>query len=204
MSHVIRLRCVAATIALIEDIGASMIGSRRTAFITSLLAIASALAVAACGGTGRATTGSATGTISVARSAAVHVRNTGLGEILVDAQGRTLYLFKADSRGASACEGACAAAWPPLLAHGGSSVAGGANASLISTIQRPTGALQLTYNGHPLYLYVADHKPGDVNGEGVTAFGAPWYVLSPAGNQVTSSSSSVTGTATSSPVASGY
>ena len=130
----------------------------------------------------------AKGATSDARAAAVLVRNTSLGGILVDAQGRTLYLFKADSAVASACDGACAGAWPPLLAHCNLSVAGGAKASLISTIQRPTGALQLTYNGHPLYLYVADHKPGDVNGEGVTAFGAPWYALSPAGNQVSSSS----------------
>jgi predicted lipoprotein with Yx(FWY)xxD motif len=133
----------------------------------------------------------------------VHVRNTGLGEILVNAQGRTLYLFKADSGGASACEGACAAAWPPLLVHGNRSVASGTNASLVSTIRRPTGALQLTYNGHPLYLYVADHKPGDVNGQGVTAFGAPWYVLSPAGNQVSSTSAAASGPATSPPGASG-
>jgi predicted lipoprotein with Yx(FWY)xxD motif len=122
---------------------------------------------------------------------------------LVDAQGRTLYLFKADSPVASACEGACAAAWPPLLAHGNPSVDGGANGSLVSTIQRPTGAIQLTYNGHPLYVYVADRKPGDVNGEGVTAFGAPWYALSPAGNEV-SGSQSGSGAGTSSPVASGY
>jgi predicted lipoprotein with Yx(FWY)xxD motif len=165
-----------------------MTGSRPTRFITSLVAIATALAVAACGSTGRKTTSSATATSAGARSAAVQVRNTSLGDILVDAQGRTLYLFKADSAVASACDGACAAAWPPLLAHGNPSVTGGVNASLVSTIQRPSGALQLTYNGHPLYLYVADQKPGDVNGQGVTAFGAPWYALSPAGNQVSSSS----------------
>jgi predicted lipoprotein with Yx(FWY)xxD motif len=179
-----------------------MIGTTRIPLITSLLAVGSALAVAACGGTGRATTSSGTRTASGARSATVQVRNTTLGGILVDAQGRTLYLFKADSAVASACEGACAEAWPPLLAHGNPSVGGGANASLVSTIRRPTGALQLTYNGHPLYVYVADHKLGDVNGEGVTAFGAPWYALSPAGNEVSGAQSS-SGAGTSSPIASG-
>jgi hypothetical protein len=60
---------------------------------------------------------------------------------------------------------------------------------LVSTIQRPGGARQLTYNGHPLYLFADDQKPGDVNGEGVTAFGAAWYALSPAGNQISRSGS---------------
>jgi predicted lipoprotein with Yx(FWY)xxD motif len=87
----------------------------------------------------------------------------------------------------SACDGACAAAWPPLLAHGNPRVAGGANLSLLSTIQRTGGARQLAYNGHPLYLYTGDQNPGDVNGQGVTAFGAPWYALSSNGRQVTTS-----------------
>ena len=129
--------------------------------------------------------------------------NSGVGKIVVDAQGRTLYLFKADSGTMSACDGACAAAWPPLLAHDNPSVAGGVNPSLLSTIQRPGGTRQLTYHGHPLYLFVRDSKPGEVNGEGVTAFGAPWYALSAAGNEV-SGLRSASGAGTSSPVASGY
>jgi predicted lipoprotein with Yx(FWY)xxD motif len=96
----------------------------------------------------------------------MRVEHSALGAILVDTQGRTLYLFKADSRGVSACDGACAAAWPPLLAHGNPSVAGGANVSLLSTIERLSGARQLAYNGHPLYLYAGDQTPGDVNGQG--------------------------------------
>jgi predicted lipoprotein with Yx(FWY)xxD motif len=112
------------------------------------------------------------------------VASTRLGRILVDSHGRTLYLFKLDSRGLSACTGACATAWPPLLAHGKPSVSGGANSSLVATIQRPNGTRQLTYNGHPLYAFVDDQKPGDLKGQAVTAFGAPWYVLSPAGDQI--------------------
>jgi predicted lipoprotein with Yx(FWY)xxD motif len=165
-----------------------MTHTRRTSILVSLsLVILIALTVAACGGSGGANASSTTAATSSGSPPTVRVENSALGEILVDAQGRTLYLFKADSRGVSACDGACAAAWPPLLAHGNPRVAGGANLSLLSTIQRTGGARQLAYNGHPLYLYAGDQKPGDVNGQGVTAFGAPWYALSPTGKQVTTS-----------------
>jgi predicted lipoprotein with Yx(FWY)xxD motif len=146
-----------------------------------------AVTVAACGGSGGAKASTTTAATSSARPPTVRVENSALGEILVDTQGRTLYLFKADSHGVSACDGACAAAWPPLLARGKPRVADGASVSLLSTIERTGGARQLVYNGHPLYLYVGDQKPGDVNGQGVTAFGAPWYALSPTGSQVTTS-----------------
>jgi predicted lipoprotein with Yx(FWY)xxD motif len=155
-----------------------------------------ALTVAACGG-GGANSSSTTAARSSGSAPTVRVENSALGEILVDTEGRTLYLFKADSGRVSACDGACAAAWPPLLTHGNTHVAG-ANVSLLSTIQRSSGARQLAYNGHPLYLYAGDQKPGDVNGQGVTAFGAPWYALSPTGNQVTGSPSG-SGTAASPP-----
>ena len=172
-----------------------MTHTRRTSLLASLsLMILVALTVAACGG-GGANASPAIAPASSGSPPTVRVENSALGEILVDMQGRTLYLFKADSGRVSACDGACAAAWPPLLAHGNPRVAGGANVSLVSTIQRSSGARQLAYNGHPLYLYAGDQKPGDVNGQGVTAFGAPWYALSPAGNQVTSSSSSSGGAA---------
>ena len=108
------------------------------------------------------------------------------GRISVDSTGRTLYLFKADSRTTSACSGACAVAWPPLRTGATPAVAGGANAALVGTISRSDGAQQVTYNGHPLYLFVKDHKPGDVNGQGLTAFGAAWFAVSPDGNQISS------------------
>jgi predicted lipoprotein with Yx(FWY)xxD motif len=181
-----------------------MTRGRRVSLFTSLsLVIVLALAVAACGDGGGANASSATAATSSGSSPTVRVESSALGEILVDAQGRTLYLFTADSGHVSACDGACAAAWPPLLADGNPRVARGANLSLLSTIRQSSGARQLAYNGHPLYLYAGDQKPGDVNGQGVTAFGAPWYTLSPAGNQI-SSASSVSGSAASSPGGSGY
>ena len=180
-----------------------MTGSRPISVLTSLsLVIVVALTVAACGGSG-GNASSATVTTASGSATTIRVQGSGLGKILVDAHGRSLYLFKADSPDVSACDGACAAAWPPLLAHGKPIVADGLSPSLVSTIQRPGGARQLTFNGHPLYVFVADQKPGDVHGEGVTAFGALWYALSPAGNQVSGAQSS-SGAGMSSPIASGY
>jgi predicted lipoprotein with Yx(FWY)xxD motif len=122
-------------------------------------------------------------------AATVNVANSGLGQILVDPQGRTLYLFQADTGTTSACSGACATAWPPLRATGQPTVGGGANASLVGTTARSDGNPQVTYNGHPLYSFIQDKKPGDTTGQGLTAFGGGWFVLSPAGNQIAGSTS---------------
>jgi hypothetical protein len=105
---------------------------------------------------------------------------------LVNSSGRTVYLFKGDSGMKSACTGACATAWPPLLAIGNPTAGSGLAASKLGTITRSDGAKQVTYNGHPLYTFIKDKKPGNVNGEGVTAFGASWFALSPDGNQISS------------------
>jgi len=64
-------------------------------------------------------------------------------------------------------------------------IGSGANASLVSATTRPDGARQVTYNGHPLYLFKGDNKAGDTNGQGINAFGGYWYALSPTGDQVT-------------------
>lgn len=115
-------------------------------------------------------------------SGKVSTASTSLGTVLVDAQGRTLYLFKADKGTKSACSGACASAWPPLRVSGKPTVGGGATASELGTTQRSDGQPEVTYNGHPLYTYTGDSKSGDVNGQGLTAFGAAWFALSPSGS----------------------
>jgi predicted lipoprotein with Yx(FWY)xxD motif len=172
-----------------------MTRSRPLTFLAGAAVIPlAALTVAACGGGGGAATAATTTSASAPKTtssptAMVRVANSRLGKILVDSHGRTLYLFKADSGAKSTCSGACATAWPPLLTGGKPTVSNGANASLVGTTPRSRGAAQVTYNGHPLYLFVKDHKPGDVNGQGVTAFGAPWFVVSPAGNQISSHAS---------------
>ena len=141
-----------------------------------------ALAVAACGGGGAAT--ASPPKTSTGASATLGVASSSLGSILVNSTGRTLYLFKADVGAKSACTGACATAWPPLLATGEPTAGTGLTASKLATITRSDGTQQVTYNGHPVYLFIKDKKPGQTTGQGVTAFGAAWYALTPAGNQI--------------------
>jgi predicted lipoprotein with Yx(FWY)xxD motif len=165
-----------------------MTRSRPITFLASAAVIPlAALAFAACGGGGGATAAiSSVKTSTAARVSTVRVASSSLGRILVNSQGRTLYLFKADSRNKSACSGACAMAWPPLLASGKPTAGHGASAALLGTIRRSDGTRQVTYKGHPLYLFVKDTKAGQTNGQGVVAFGAAWFALSPSGNQISS------------------
>jgi predicted lipoprotein with Yx(FWY)xxD motif len=142
-----------------------------------------ALAVAGCGSSG-STASSAPRKHTSIRQPTLDVSTNRLGEVLVDSKGRTLYLFKKDKGTKSACAGACASAWPPLRVNGKPTVAGDAKASRVASTTRPDGAAQITYSGHPLYLYEGDDKPGDANGQGVNAWGGRWFALSPAGKQI--------------------
>ena len=114
----------------------------------------------------------------------IALRNSAVGPILVDGNGRTLYLFEADRKDASTCNGDCAAVWPPLIAHGTPQAAAGVNQSLITTITRQDGSLEVVYNGHPLYYFASDRQAGDITGEAISSFGAEWYVLSASGSQI--------------------
>jgi predicted lipoprotein with Yx(FWY)xxD motif len=114
----------------------------------------------------------------------VSTAKTGLGQILVDSRGRTLYLFGKDRNGKSACSGQCATFWPPLIAKGKPQVTGGAKASLLGTTKRADGRRQVTYNHHPLYTFVKDKAKGQTKGEGVTAFGGQWNAISRTGAKV--------------------
>src|SRR5918911_2200684 len=102
-----------------------------------------------------------------ARNSAVAIRSTSLGKILVDAKGRTLYLFEADKPNMSNCSGACLSIWPALSSHGKPQAHGGVLAAKVGTIAS-TG--QVTYNGHPLYYYGGDQRAGDTNGQGLNQF----------------------------------
>jgi len=115
----------------------------------------------------------------------IGVASTRLGKVLVGPNGRTVYLFLADTATRSACNSAgCVQAWPPVLTTGAPKAAAGANASLLGTIKRADGTTEVTYAGHPLYYFISDKKPGDVTGQGIDAFGAPWYVVAPSGMQI--------------------
>jgi predicted lipoprotein with Yx(FWY)xxD motif len=153
------------------------------------LAVLAAVA-AGCGGGGATAASSAPPKAASGQAATVGISNTGIGQILVNSQGRTLYLFKADQGTKSACTGACASAWPPLLVKGKPTLGNGINASLVGTATRSEGTTQLTYNGHPLYLFAQDQKAGETNGQGVSAFGAAWFALNSSGDQVSAQPSS--------------
>jgi predicted lipoprotein with Yx(FWY)xxD motif len=140
-------------------------------------------ALAACG-TAASGNGGGTAPSSPSAPATISVHGSSLGQILVDANGKTLYLFEADTGTQSTCSGACAQAWPPLTTNGSPKAAGSATQSLLGTTTRSDGTTQVTYKGHPLYYFINDTKPGDATGEGSTAFGAGWDVLSPAGDKI--------------------
>ena len=164
-----------------------MTRSRSISFLVTAAVIPlTALALASCGGgTSDATASTAPPKTANGTAATVGVANVGpLGAILVDSKGRTVYLFEKDTGPKSTCFGACATEWPPVTTSGKPTAGKGVTVSMLGTTKRSDGKTQVTYNGHPLYLFEADQKPGDATGQNVDAFGAKWYVLSPAGDKV--------------------
>jgi predicted lipoprotein with Yx(FWY)xxD motif len=122
---------------------------------------------------------------TVATGTTVGVGSTRLGQVLVDGSGRTLYLFVADKGTQSTCNSsACVQYWPPVLTTGAPQAGAGINGTLLGTTARQDGTTEITYAGHPLYYFISDKKAGDVSGQGVNAFGGPWYVVSPSGMQI--------------------
>ena len=134
------------------------------------------------GGYGSSGTTPASGGVSSV--ATVSATSTNLGMILVDGSGRTLYLFEKDQPNQSACAGACVAAWPVDQSSATPKAGSGVTASMLGTIKRSDGSTQVTYNKHPLYYFQGDSGAGQHNGQGVDAFGAKWYAVTPAGGAV--------------------
>ncbi len=123
--------------------------------------------------------------VSSSRSGAtVKVRQTQYGNVLVDRNGRAVYLFTRDRTRLSQCYGACAARWPPLLTAGKPVAGSDAQASLLGRTGRRDGSTQVTYRGHPLYYYVGDRLPGQVLCQDVEEFGGRWYVVTRRGSAV--------------------
>ena len=158
-----------------------------------LIAIAPAvvaLVIAGCGG-GGSTSAGGSGSANTAAStggdaATVSLRKLNVGNALVDGQGRTLYLFEADKSAMSTCNGACASLWPPATTAGKPKAGPGVDAAKLGTTKRSNGTLEVTYNGHPLYRYAPDTKPGQDAGQGLDQFGAKWYVLAATGSKIDS------------------
>ena len=113
------------------------------------------------------------------------------GKVLVNASGHALYTFAPDKASKVTCTGACAKIWPPLVLPSGAkpAAAGGVTASLLGSDPNPSGGRVVTYKGWPLYTYVTDTTAGVAHGQGLNLNGGFWYLISPSGNVVKSSSS---------------
>ncbi len=156
--------------------------------VAMLLAPAIALLAAGCGSSSAESTKSAASTpaassTSSAATGAVRISTktlTGLGAVLVNAQGRTLYVFAPDTAKEVTCVGACASVWPPLALSAGQKpvVSGQATSSLVSSDPNPAGGGVVTYAGSPLYTYVADPSPSTARGQALKLDGL-WYVIAP-------------------------
>jgi predicted lipoprotein with Yx(FWY)xxD motif len=159
---------------------------RRAAVALALLALAGCGSSTYGGGSANATTSSSAASSSAASSHAdLTTAKTGVGTVVVDAQGRTVYVFDKDNAGsgASACSGDCLAKWPPVVAASGTPTGSGVTGTL-GTITRDDGTKQVTLAGMPLYLFAGDSHAGDVTGQGV---GGVWWAVSPDGAKVTGS-----------------
>ncbi len=166
------------------------------ALVGSLAVLGAALVIAGCGSSSSsasATTGASTtsGASSTTAAAAVTISSQslpGLGPVLVNGQGHTLYMFVPDKQGKVTCMGTCAAVWPPVVvASGQKAVAAGAvKASLLGSVANPNpgGGQVVTYNKWPLYTYVPDTSKGDHDGQALNVNGGLWYVLSPSGQVI--------------------
>jgi predicted lipoprotein with Yx(FWY)xxD motif len=164
--------------------------SRRILCFLALTVVA--VALAACGSSsksGSSGSGSSGGAYggqtpapsSTSGASEIKTASGKLGKYLVDGSGRSLYLFLLDKHGKSACSGACVSAWP-LFSAGTKPKAGpGVDASKITVVTRSDGKKQVSYGKYPLYYYQGDSKPGDITGQGLKQFGAPWYLVRPTG-----------------------
>jgi predicted lipoprotein with Yx(FWY)xxD motif len=154
-----------------------------TLFIAAAALSAAALVAAVLGDTSSASSQ------QPSRGAQVALGKTALGKVLVDARGRTLYLFARDKGGRSACNGACATYWPALVSAAKPRAATGVRASLLALTKRTDGKRQVMYAGHPLYTFSLDTRAGQTSGQGRTDFGGSWNAVAATGRAVKSTAS---------------
>jgi predicted lipoprotein with Yx(FWY)xxD motif len=176
----------------------------RNRYQLRLLAVASVavlgLVAAGCGGGSSASPAPTSGVAGAEHStsaAAVMTRKiSGLGVVLVNPKGRTLYVFMKDQRRRVTCTGQCASFWPPLKWKSKSkpTAGGAAKTSLLSSVKNPSGGRVITYNKWPLYTYAGDSAAGQAKGEAQTLNGGKWYVISAKGALVKHKSSGSTTT----------
>jgi predicted lipoprotein with Yx(FWY)xxD motif len=142
--------------------------------------LAAALLIAACGSsTGSTGSGSTSGAAApTASSSALKTTKIGGTTVLTNGKGFTLYWFAPDTSTTSKCNGSCATYWPPMK---GPVTAGTGVTGKLGTIKRSDGSTQATYNGHPLYTYVADSAPGQAKGNGLNVNGGLWHEVTVSG-----------------------
>jgi predicted lipoprotein with Yx(FWY)xxD motif len=121
---------------------------------------------------------------TAASGKAVKVSPSRYGPVLFDGKGRALYLFTKEKTSKSRCYGDCARAWPPFISSGKPRAGKGADQDLLGTTKRRNGKRQVTYNGHPLYYYVADTQAGQITCQDVYEFGGTWLVVDRRGRAV--------------------
>jgi predicted lipoprotein with Yx(FWY)xxD motif len=164
------------------------------------LPLTAALAVAACGGTpsggggggagSSAPSSPATGSQAAATGTVITTKSGPSGNYLTDGSGRAVYFFMADSTDKTRCTGPCLAAWPAVYATGTPSASGSALSANLGAFTRPNGKKQMTYKGLPLYYFAGDTGAGMTAGQGISQFGAKWWLVSPAGAPLKGSGSS--------------
>jgi predicted lipoprotein with Yx(FWY)xxD motif len=175
-------------------------GPLRNWLLAGGLALGTAATVAACGSSSSGTaagspSSSAPAGASSAAAAAISAKSVpGVGTVLVNGQGQTLYMLTSEKGGKITCTPAngCTQAWPETLLTNGATTAkagSGVHSSLLGTVKGASGNLEVTYNHWPLYTFSGDSGPGVAKGQGLTSFGGTWYVLNGSGNPVTSSPS---------------
>jgi predicted lipoprotein with Yx(FWY)xxD motif len=181
-----------------------MIGDIMHRAVVPGLVVTAAFALAACGGSSSASSSSSSAAPAASgpatSGATVASTKAPLGTILVDGQGRTLYLYTPDTSSVSTCTGGCSAVWPPLTTQGAPQAKGGVDASKLGTSKRPDGTTQVTYAGHPVYTFATGTAPGDLSGQG---FQGIWYVVGLDGAKITATKPS-TGSGTSSSSGGGW
>jgi predicted lipoprotein with Yx(FWY)xxD motif len=154
----------------------------RRALLATL--IIGTIALTACGSSSSGGGSGGSGGSGSSSSATVITKKvSGYGTVLATPSGKTLYLSTADPSGASKCTGSCASQWPPLTAKGSATAGSGVNSSMLSTFKRSDGTEQVVYDKHALYTHVGS---GLTSGAGVAANGGIWYLVSPSGNPIKS------------------
>jgi len=166
----------------------------RSIFIGALLAVVGAIVIAGCGGGGSSSSSSSSSETSGSENAGATTSSegggsgtiaggevAGVGTVLVDSEGMTVYLFTPDEGTTSTCYGGCEAAWPPVVAEGKPTAGEGATSSALGTTKRKDGTMQVTYNGHPLYTFSGDTAPGEAVGQ---ENDGTWFVLDESGEAV--------------------